>query len=291
LEAGEPYLAGWNVKARGLISGVENFARTDANGYYGISLPNVDTLMEVTVLPSIPTEEICPLIDTVQAQAGIIADLNMPVTLNNTCRLLTISLSTIRLRRCFQNSYYFDACNLSTQDVPNTRVEVQLDPFFTDPVFSAPATDLGNNKWSVSLDTLKTGECKNFYVNFVLSCEAELGATHCTEAHIFPDTLCRTNANWSGADVRLEVTCDADSVRMQIKNQGAGNMAQELDFVVVEDIIMYQEGKFQLSANGTKELVLPADHHQFGLSHHRYPFCSKCGCRCRAKAIRSKDLS
>ncbi len=272
LETGEPYLAGWNVKARGLISGVENFGRTDANGYYGISLPNVDTLMEVTVLPSIPTEEICPLIDTVQAQGGILADLNMPVTLNNTCRLLTISLSTNRLRRCFQNSYYFEACNLSTQDVPNTRVEVQLDPFFTDPVFSAPATDLGNNKWSVSLDTLNTGECKNFYVNFVLSCEAEFGATHCTEAHIFPDTLCRTNANWSGADVRLEITCEADSVRMQIKNQGAGNMAQELDFVVVEDIIMYQEGKFQLSADGIKELVLPANGATWRLQANQEPF-------------------
>jgi uncharacterized repeat protein (TIGR01451 family) len=272
LDAGEPFLKGWNVKAKGLISGVEIYGQTNVDGSYGITLPGIDTVIEVTVLPNVNVEEICPFKDTIYSQGGTIVNLDMPVVLNNTCRLLTVSLSTNRLRRCFQSAYHFTACNLSTENVPNTYVEVQLDPFFTDPVFSAPATDLGNNKWSVNLDTLKIGECRNFNVNFVISCEAEFGATHCTEAHIFPDTLCRTNANWSGADVRLQVTCDADSVRMQIKNQGAGNMAQELDFVVVEDIIMYQEGKFQLSADGVKELVLPANGATWRLQANQEPF-------------------
>jgi len=42
--------------------------------------------------------------------------------------------------------------------------------------------------------------------------------------------------------------------------------------VVVEDIIMYQEGKFQLSADGVKELVLPANGATWRLQANQEPF-------------------
>ncbi len=45
--------------------------------------------------------------------------------------------------------------------------------------------------------------------------------------------------------MEVNAACDGDSVRFTISNVGDGAMSQLLDFVVVEDVVMRQEGSFQ----------------------------------------------
>jgi uncharacterized repeat protein (TIGR01451 family) len=92
------------------------------------------------------------------------------------------------------------------------------------------------------------------------------------EAHIYPYDDCSDNTNWSGADVAVNAICDVDSVRFAIKNIGNGDMTQLLDFVVVEDVVMRQEGAFQLSVGETKNISYPANGSTWRLEAEQEPF-------------------
>jgi hypothetical protein len=90
-------------------------------------------------------------------------------------------------------------------------------------------------------------------------CDAPLGYTHCTEARIFPDTVCNTSNQWSGADLEVSGFCDGDSVVLTVKNIGTGAMTESQDFVVVEDVVMYLSQPFQLGAGESTTFSMEAN--------------------------------
>lgn len=258
-DSGEPLLAGWTVKATGLVSGEEREGLTNSSGAYTLLLPSVDTMAEVTLSAPFNFGQNCPSIYTIATESGETSVQDIAVHLETVCPLLSVDLTTPRLRRCFPNTYTVQACNLGTETVENVYVEVALDDFMTFTNSSIPGTLLSNNTYSFDLGSMNAGVCTTFQVNFVLECAALPGATHCTEAHIYPNTLCDTTALWSGADIEVTGYCDGDSVRLTINNVGTGDMAEALEFVVVEDVIMYMNGTFQLDNGVSKSIALPAN--------------------------------
>lgn len=258
-DSGEPALAGWTVKVTGLVTGEVYESFTGADGTYTALLSASDTLAEVTLSASFNWAQNCPSVYTVAAASGQTTTQDIAAQLETDCPLLSVDLATPRLRRCFPNFYTVQACNLSAETVENVSVEVELDEYLTFTNSSIPGDSLGNHTWSFDLGEMAAGACTTFQINFVLDCAAPLGATHCTEAHIYPDTLCDPPALWSGADVEVTGFCDGDSVRLSIANIGAGNMAQAQEFVVVEDVIMYQGGSFQLNSGQTRDFAMPAN--------------------------------
>ena len=151
------------------------------------------------------------------------------------------------------------ACNLSSATVEDAFAAVALDSYIEFDTSSIASTFLGNNVYSFDLGDLEAGECVSFQIFFDISCDAPLGYTHCTEARIFPDTVCNVSSGWSGADLKVTGFCDGDSVRMTITNIGAGDMAQSQDFVVVEDVVMYMAVPFQLNSGASVDFVAPAN--------------------------------
>lgn len=258
-DTGEPLLSGWTVKLTGLVTGETYQTFTDNNGIYAQSLPGADTLTEVTLAAPFNWAQNCPSVYTVAAASGQVIEQDIAAHLETTCPLLSIDLATPRLRRCFPNTYAVQTCNLGAETVENVSAEITLDPFMTFTNSSIPGTPLGNNTWSFEVGNLAAGACASFNINFTLECSAIAGATHCTEAHIYPDTICNPPAQWSGADIEIAGFCDVDSVRMTISNIGTGDMAQPLEFVVVEDVIMFQSGSFQLESGEIRTIALPAN--------------------------------
>jgi uncharacterized repeat protein (TIGR01451 family) len=198
---------------------------------------------------------------------------DVPVHLEQRCGLLSVGLATSRLRRCSgSNRYTVQACNLSGELVPNAYVEVSLDDFFEFITSSVPGTLVSGNTYKFELGDFPSGDCQTFTIDFGISCDAALSATHCTEAHVYPYDDCRgSNSNWSGADVRVNATCDGDSVRLAITNVGDGNMSQSLDFVVVEDVVMRQSGSFQLNQGETYHISQPANGSTWRLEAEQEP--------------------
>ena len=109
---------------------------------------------------------------------------------------------------------------------------------------------------------LAVGECGSFWAAMTVDCDAVFGETHCTEARIFPDTMCLPpDPQWSGASVEVEVTC-TDSVRFSITNTGSMPMTAPLDYVVIEDIVMYLQAPpptITLGALDSYEVAVPAN--------------------------------
>lgn len=257
LDAGETRLQNQVVKAIGQTTKQVYSAKTDAQGRYEITSCDVDTVFEVSLDLPFNFGKTCQAIYLVKLPAaGQPAVQDLPVVLENDCPLLSIDLATPRIRPCFTDIYTVSYCNLGLLTVENAHVTVTLDENLAFKSSSIPATDLGGNTFDFQLGDLAAGFCGNFKINFFTKCDAPVGTTHCSSARIFPDTIC---GGWSGATLEANARCDGDSVRLSMRNIGKSGMSQSLDFVVVEDLIMYMTLPTQLGAGEQFDLALPAD--------------------------------
>ena len=265
-DLGEQGMSGWKVLINGVITGEEYEVFTDSNGIYKRIMFGSDTVVTVTLASPINLGS-CSNTFTLNAIPGVTTIQDIAVQLQQECPVMTVDLSSPILRRCFSNNvYHVKACNLSGLLVQDARVEVTLDDFMDFGSSSIPATPLGNNVYAFDLDDLDPAECTTFSILFTLRCEAELGATHCSEAHVFPDTLC----DWTGSSLRVSGNCDGDSVRFSLRNTGSA-MMQGVEFVVVEDVIMRQSGNALLGQGETRNFSLPANGSTWRLQTSQVP--------------------
>lgn len=255
----ESGLAGWEVRATGINSGTVFKALSDAQGHYQMVVDPVETAFEVALDAPINYGGACGTTDTVyfpDPASGATITNDIPVLLNPDCPLLFVDLATPRIRVCFPGTYYVRYANASALPVAGSYVKVTLDNYLTFLGSSLPATYLGNHLYRFETGDLQPGETGQFSINFYTNCATPHGVTHCTEAHIFPDTLCPAMANWSGANVSVEGACVNDSIFLKIKNTGTAPNAEALEFIVVEDVLMLQSGQFSLN-NGDELALAP----------------------------------
>ena len=258
----EPSLAGWPVNITGLVTGNTLTTLTDSLGQYSFDLCTIDTLAEVSLDVPFNYGQVCGTTHTVQLIPGISQTVvqDIPVHYDTICPLLWVDVSTPFLRRCFENYYTVNYCNYSNVTIEDVYVEVQLDPFMNFTSSEIPENSLGGNLYTFDIGQLAAGECGDFKIHFELDCAATLGTSHCVDAHIFPDTLCPNQMNWSGANIEVEAVCENDTVILSVKNTGTAAMAGPLGYIVVEDLIMLNGDQFDL-APGEAEIMpgIPAN--------------------------------
>jgi uncharacterized repeat protein (TIGR01451 family) len=265
----EPALANWLVQATGNLS----FATlTDSAGHF--TLP-VDTgSYQVTVTPPGPYWDVCnsPASVTIAAFYDTLA-LDFPVQVDEECPYLEVDISAPFLRRCFDNTYAVHYCNYGTVTAEDAHVEVTLDPYLTYQSSTIPFSTQNGNTLTFDLGDVAVNECGGFQITAYLDCDSTvLGQTHCTEAHIFPDSLCiPTNAAWDGSSIEVDVECAGDSVVFIITNTGTGNMAQPLDYIIIEDQIVLLQGDFQLNSGQSTTVTVPANGATFHLEAQQSP--------------------
>ena len=252
----EPTLANWPVKIVGLVSGEVIYTQTDAVGQYVANLCANDTTVEVSLDLPYDYGQGCPTTYTVTYSSGNqLLTQDIAVQLDTDCPLLHVDIGAPFLRRCMENFYFVNYANLSDQTINGASVNVVLDDDMTFTSSSLPETPLGNNEYAFDIGDLAPGQAGQFTVFANLDCNVQLGATHCTEAYIFPDTLCPMLAGWSGANIEVEGFCENDSIFLRVVNTGTGDMDGPLEFIVVEDVIMIMQNDFDLNSN-EDDLVL-----------------------------------
>lgn len=272
-DPGEPGLSNWIVKAEGQFG--DYYGVTDGNGDYQIYVEPGDTYSVAAVplsnlwLPCAPI----PGVVVTNVNETLLAEDLLFQTLAG-CPLLTVDISSGNLRRCFGNNFFsVSYCNIGTEPAVDAYVIVTLDPFFTPWVSSIPYNNLGNGQFQFDLGDVAVGECGSFNFHASLSCDAVFGQTHCTEAHIYPDSACiQTSAQWSGASLRILSECDPDSVRFRIENVGFGNMPSALEYIVVEDQVMLMMAPVQLNAGQSTTISVPANGSTWRLEVAQEPF-------------------
>lgn len=287
LESGtDPPLAGLPVEARlfrngqPVGTGAPFLASTNTAGAYHFALTFVgDTLtavngqpiivedtsgLELQVSAGFPINSGCPAGYTVAVNAhqpAGLGGLDLAVQLQPGCPSLFVDIGAPFLRRCIGESiYHVNYANYGAEPAPDAFVEVAFDDFLTVLGASIPWTAVAGNTYTFPVGDIPPGGQGAFSVTVNVSCDALPGQTHCTEAHIFPDTLCGTPP-YDGASIRVEGRCEEaeGEVAFKIENIGQGDMPGPGEYIVVEDVIMLNSNTFQLAAGDSTVVRLPAN--------------------------------
>ena len=265
----ESDLSGWLVQAKGA------FTFSQLSDEFGNFFMSADTgSYTITVAPPGPYWDICNSPTTVNITTFNDTTLiDFPVQAIEDCPYLEVSLTAPFLRRCFDNTYYVQYCNYGTVPAADAYIEVTLDTFLTYQSSTIPLVSQTGNTLTFNLDTVAINECGTFQITAFLSCDSTiLGQTHCSEAHIFPDSLCLPpSVLWDGSSIEVDVECVGDSIIFNIQNTGTGGMTQPLDYIIIEDQIVLLQGDFQLGAGETMSVSVFASGSTFHLEAEQSP--------------------
>lgn len=255
-EVGMP---GWKIKAFD-GSGTHYYGTTNVHGVYQIGL--LPGTYDVVLSNSEGLWGGCP--DTlfgVQVNGPIANGIDFGLRPVVYCPVMSVDLSTMLLRRCFENQYKVSYGNSGTIEASNAQIEIDFDPFFNIQSSSIPWSDVNGNTYTFNIGDVPPGAVGSFNVQFELSCDAVLGQTHCSEARIKPDSACMGPQFWGGATLRVKGKCDGNEVKFTILNQGA-DMQIASNYIVVEDIVVMAppaNNPFILASGNTEIITVPAN--------------------------------
>jgi len=185
-------------------------------------------------------------------------ELDFPMEATVDCPVLSVDISGPFLRRCFDNNFEVDYCNLGTAVAENAFVTILFDPLFTITASSIPYTQDGN-LYTFDVGDLDYGACDKFKIVALLNCDAELGMTFCSVANIFPNASCiASSASWDGVDIRVSGNCDQNDIQFSIQNNGE-DMTTSLEYEVIRNALSHESGTFQLNSEESQVLSFPAD--------------------------------
>lgn len=162
------------------------------------------------------------------------------------CPLMTVDLSAPFLRMTGGGSAYtVSYCNQGTEPAYNAYVEVDLDVDLNFISSSIPVTSTTGSIYRFDLDTVEAGVCGSFEIQVIVDTSSIFAQTHCTQAHIYPDSICTPVANKPIVDGRA--VCQNDTILFRIENKGV-NMLQPQNYTVIQDDIAMRIGTVQLGA-------------------------------------------
>lgn len=250
----------WIVKA----SGNQTFlTSTDENGYYWM---RVDTGNYVLTLHP-ASNNLYWEMASCAADSVVISILNQMTTINTSfaqtaevfCPLLNVDMAVPFLRRCFSNTYAIHYCNSGTAAADNAYIEIAFDDFLeiNEQNISVPFTALGDNVYRFELGEVNIDVCGSFLIEVLVSCDAELGQTHCSRADIYPNLSCLIPV-WEGAYITLDATCTADSVEFEIFNAGQ-TMTEPRSYTSYWDGLIYESATFMLQSGESITVSYPAN--------------------------------
>lgn len=252
LDNGDAGLAGWIVVA----SGDEGtfFGTSSSDGNYFIAMPD-GTYNISLVMPNDLWTACTPTFEDVVVEYPSAQIFDFPVQATASCPFMEVDMATWLLRRCFPGTYSVNYCNTGTIDANAAQVVVELDPFFEN-VQSTPAwTSVNGNTYTFDLGTVASGECGSIYFSFDISCDAELGQTHCSSATVYPNTPCPPSNTWDGANLQVTGDCSGGEVIFTVTNVGE-DMQAPVNYVVIEDI-MIQMSADDLLLNSGESVTIP----------------------------------
>jgi hypothetical protein len=254
-DSSETPVAGWLVRASGQAG--LRYALCDSTGFFNMEL---DTgIWYISLLP--PAAYWSPCADSVEVQLNTNAPnstLNMAVQAGITCPLMDVALSTPYLRRCFSNNYSVRYFNYGTAPADNAYVDIVLDPYLQLQSTTQPWLLIGADTLRFLLGTVSALQGGSFSFAAFLDCDNTVtGQTHCSAAHIYPDSLCtQFSAQWDQSKLALEGYCAGDSVVLRVRNTGIGNMDAPAEFLITEDLIIIKNDLLRLNAGEDTVFVL-----------------------------------
>lgn len=187
------------------------------------------------------------------------------------CSRMGVSLSGISPSPCAVQQLAVRACNYGLGTAKNAYVDVRLDPAILFQSSTLPGMPQADNTWRFALGDVAASVCRDFSIDYQLDCAVEPGQIICSEALVFPDTVCLGGSGWSGANVLGQATCAGDSVRFTLENRAEIPTSPGLNYIIAEDLIMYRQDTYQLGPTETITFAMPANGATWHLSATQEP--------------------
>lgn len=218
---------------------VEVLAPGGASGYWGICPP---------LSVSLPA----------QGDTANLAPLGLQALYD--CPYLQLDMAAGIFRPCSTTVVTVLVQNVGPADADSAVVLLEFDPLLTYYSSSIPPLVQNGQLLQFDLGALASLQDTVFQVYFTVDCAAETGQAICIDGHVSPDSLCAPpDSIWDGAELRVEVLCDGDSVRFQVQNIGAGDMGAPSELVIIEDYIILRTVPLQLGSGQDTVISLPGN--------------------------------
>ncbi|CAA6799040.1 MAG: Unknown protein [uncultured Aureispira sp.] len=232
-------------------NGVDQFyARTNNQGNYQMHLDTGDyTITSILGNPYLSACLSNPQQVTIDTNSQL-QMIDFSVEETTICPYLEVKITTPLLRRCFNSTYYVNYCNKGTATANNAYVEVELDANLYFNNSSIPLVSQTGNMYRFNVGNLPKDTCGGFSIDVTVSCNSLLGQIHCTEAHIYPDSLCLTSL----PNIHIADTCLLDTVLFVATNYADG---VTLPYLLLEDDIVVDTGSFALNMGQSASLYYP----------------------------------
>ena len=189
---------------------------------------------------------------------AVFNELNFLIEPQSLCPLLEVSVGTPLLRRCFDNTYHLQYCNIGTEVAEDAYISVQIDEFLI-PGESSHEYSLEGQQMTFQLGDLGVFDCGDITFAVLVSCDAGVGQAHCVEAEIFPNDPCMALPTSAGDKLVGEVECiDGQGVQFTISNEGT-DMPGPAIYHVYRNNVIISSGSLVLEAGGEFDFLEPAD--------------------------------
>ena len=267
----------WLVQVKNLSNGITRNTYTNTSGAYEIPLYLNDSADPTDFEVSLPlaTSNIltCGTTYTYNLAPGETeTSAHFPVFLVEDCPLLAVDIATDRLRFCAEATYNVHYCNYSTLLVEDSYLEVTIDENHEFISSTLPFSAVDGDTYTFELGDLESGSCGSFKIFVMTACTGTLGETQCVEAQIYPSVICEeVDPQWSGASIQARARCEGDEVVFELENIGNGSTQEELNFLIVEDVVMYMMDSFQVSPAEVFEVRAPANGSTWRLEAEQEP--------------------
>jgi uncharacterized repeat protein (TIGR01451 family) len=224
---------------------------TDTLGAYALPLDTGVYKVSIQLPNSLYWKTCQPNYTANLTTANPTVNINIPIQPKSTCPFLNVEISTPYLRKCFPNDYSVYYCNSGVDTAKNAYITIDLDSDMEYNSATIPLASFTGNKYRFNIGNIAPQTCGSFKVNATVKCSAIDGKTHCTTAHIYPDSLCTpNNVLYDGSNIIVEGVCDGDTAVFKIKNIGTGSMQRTRKYIVIEgDFLRVAPIDFQLNAN------------------------------------------
>ena len=186
--------------------------------------------------------------------------LYFPINTGIACPYMEVDVAAPILSNCDDVTYSVEYCNTGTATAMEAYVEVSIGDLIGVNETSIPIANQVDNTYSFNLGNLAAGDCGHFQINASLDCEGFItGLAHQITAHIYPDIICTApDSTWDGSSIRVLGTCEADSIRFNIRNIGSNPTEDSLEYFIVEDFIMLLKDSVTLDPGAELPISIPA---------------------------------
>ena len=154
----------------------------------------------------------------------VLQEIDWSIDASVSCPLLEVDIAAPFLRTTGGGSAYtISYCNKGTIPAQSAYVEVDIDASLTVTSSSLPIINQVGNTYTFNVGTVNVGACGRFSLQVVVDTSALFQQTHCTEVHIYPDSIC--NVQWGGPIVEGTVSCQNNVVDFVVANTGTAMLS------------------------------------------------------------------